>query len=140
MASQVEERHQVDERHQVEHILSQLEHQYEDGALPKFDHNMISQSMKYFTDIDLQQIKENPPSDRTGYMFTSDKTLSTIMDKVEQGYPGHSGCSIGLTMRAIQYIVTHGVEKYCNRDENDEDDEDDDGNSISIIDITHLDK
>ena len=48
-----------------------------------------------------------------GYMFSDDNQLRTISDKISQlGYNGHSGCSFGCTMRAMQYIAKNGYNKF----------------------------
>jgi hypothetical protein len=50
---------------------------------------------------------------RESFMMDNDKRIWDITAKMEQlGYYGHSGCSFGLTMRAMQYIAQNGEEKY----------------------------
>ena len=47
------------------------------------------------------------------YMLSNDPRVGIISNKmVELGYDGHSGCSFGCTMRAMQYIAKNGEEKY----------------------------
>ena len=47
------------------------------------------------------------------FMFTSDSRLNDIMDKVNIEYGGgHSGSSIGITMRHMEYIAKNGFNCY----------------------------
>jgi len=39
-----------------------------------------------------------------GYMFSTNPNYKTIRLQ----YPGHSGCSYGVIMRAMQYLAQHG--------------------------------
>jgi hypothetical protein len=57
---------------------------------------------------------------RESFMMDNDKRIWDITAKMEQlGYYGHSGCSFGLTMRAMQYIARNGEEKFKkSREEN----------------------
>lgn len=60
-------------------------------------------------------LRDTPPSDKTGYMFSDNPMFSAILDNMQVG---HSGTSYGWTMRNLQYIATHGMDAYvaeCNR-------------------------
>jgi hypothetical protein len=60
-------------------------------------------------------LRDTPPSDKTGYMFSDNPMFSVILDNMQVG---HSGSSYGWTMRNLQYIATHGMDEYvaeCNR-------------------------
>ena len=49
----------------------------------------------------------------TGFMFCQDPEIEVITDTVERFYTGgHSGSSMGGTMRHIQFIAKHGLEEY----------------------------
>ena len=51
----------------------------------------------------------NPES----FMFSSNPKINSIMNSVNDDYGGgHSGCSISLTMRALEYIAKHGYTGY----------------------------
>jgi hypothetical protein len=51
--------------------------------------------------------------DTESYMFSDDKEVHRISDKISQlGYDGHSGSSFGCTMRAMQYIAKNGYDKF----------------------------
>jgi hypothetical protein len=47
------------------------------------------------------------------YSWSNDKEVKIIYDKMEElGYNGHSGCSVGLVMRDMQYIARQGEYNY----------------------------
>jgi len=54
-------------------------------------------------------LRNNPPSESTGYMFSDNPIFTMIMRNMEVG---HSGTSYGWTMRNLQYIANHGIDAY----------------------------
>ena len=53
------------------------------------------------------------------YMLSSDPRINIISNKMcALGYDGHSGCSFGCTMRAMQYIARNGELKFMEMREN----------------------
>ena len=54
-------------------------------------------------------LRDNPPSERTGYMFSDNPMFSAINGNMQVG---HSGSSYAWTMRNLQYIATHGLDAY----------------------------
>lgn len=54
-------------------------------------------------------LRDNPPSDSTGYMFSNNPVFSAIMNNMQVG---HSGASYAWTMRNLQYISSHGMDAY----------------------------
>lgn len=54
------------------------------------------------------------PEDNKGFMWSKHPNISMIMQKMESlpDAPGHSGSSFGLTMRHLEYIAKHGMDKY----------------------------
>jgi hypothetical protein len=54
-------------------------------------------------------LRDNPPSERTGYMFSDNPMFSVINGNMQVG---HSGGSYAWTMRNLQYIATHGLDAY----------------------------
>lgn len=55
----------------------------------------------------------NPKSDE-GFMFTEHPNAYRISEKMESlpNPPGHSGSSFASTMRLLEYIAKHGVDKF----------------------------
>jgi len=54
-------------------------------------------------------LRDNPPSERTGYMFSDNPMFAVINGHMQVG---HSGSSYAWTMRILQYIATHGLDAY----------------------------
>ena len=54
-------------------------------------------------------LRDNPPSETTGYMFSDNPMFSVINGHMQVG---HSGSSYAWTMRNLQYIATHGLDAY----------------------------
>lgn len=54
-------------------------------------------------------LRDNPPSESTGYMFSDNPMFSAISGNMQVG---HSGSSYAWTMRNLQYIATHGLDAY----------------------------
>ena len=54
-------------------------------------------------------LRDYPPSERTGYMFSDNPMFSAINGNMQVG---HSGSSYAWTMRNLQYIATHGLDAY----------------------------
>jgi hypothetical protein len=54
-------------------------------------------------------LRDNPPSESTGYMFSDNSVFGAIMNNMQVG---HSGCSYAWTMRNLQYIASHGMDAY----------------------------
>lgn len=54
-------------------------------------------------------LRDNPPSERTGYMFSDNPMFSVINGNMQVG---HSGSSYAWTMRNLQHIATHGLDAY----------------------------
>lgn len=61
-------------------------------------------------------MKEYEPSKETGFMFDNNKYIDLIWKKMEsldrKIYNNHSGTSMALTMRTIQFIAKNNVDKY----------------------------
>ena len=54
------------------------------------------------------------PEEGKGFMFTDHHEINRIGEKMEElpNSPGHSGASFACTMRHLQYIAKHGLDKY----------------------------
>jgi len=47
-----------------------------------------------------------------GFMFSDDEEIRKLMGAIEEDYGGHSGASLGFTMRHLQFISYYGVSRY----------------------------
>jgi len=59
--------------------------------------------------IELRNFIVNPDK---GFMFDNRENINFITDEIEKNYGGHSGASMGFTMRHLDYISKYGIEKY----------------------------
>jgi len=76
------------------------------------DHSRVMLENAY-TAISLTEMWDYMKKNSDSYMFSSDKEIKIISDKMEElGYRGHSGASFGLTMRNMQFIALHGLEEH----------------------------
>jgi hypothetical protein len=66
---------------------------------------MLHESVTNLTEEDYCFIRTYEPEPNKGFMFSDHPVIKRITDKVCVGYPGHSGSSMGWTMRFIQYVV-----------------------------------
>ena len=58
-------------------------------------------------------LRRYSPSKDTGYMFDHDPTIEEITNAINDNWDGgHSGCSMGYTMRRIQYIANNGFQNF----------------------------
>jgi hypothetical protein len=55
-----------------------------------------------------EYFKNYKPDPANGYMWASDKEIRSLMNKVSDSYPYHSGFSMGFTMRALEKIAETG--------------------------------
>jgi len=54
-------------------------------------------------------LRDNPPSESTGYMFSNNPVFGAIMNNMQVG---HSGSSYAWTMRNLQHIASNGMDAY----------------------------
>ena len=54
-------------------------------------------------------LRDNPPDESRGYMFTNNPGFNAIMNNMQVG---HSGASYAWTMRNLQYIASNGMDAY----------------------------
>ena len=54
-------------------------------------------------------LRDNPPSESTGYMFSNNPVVGAIMNNMQVG---HSGSSYAWTMRNLQHIASNGMDAY----------------------------
>ncbi len=70
------------------------------------DRVMIETAFKSLQILELTEwfMNYDPPEDR-GYMWDTNETKNKIVTKIAQDYPGHSGCSLAITMRTLKGII-----------------------------------
>jgi hypothetical protein len=48
----------------------------------------------------------------TSFMFSQDPVIKELMSKINENYNGHSGASLGWTMRQLEFIAKYGYTEY----------------------------
>lgn len=71
----------------------------------RFQTTMLAESVANLTEEDYCFIRTYEPEPNEGFMFSGHPVIKRITNKVCVGYSGHSGSSMGWTMRFIQYVV-----------------------------------
>lgn len=71
----------------------------------RFQTTMLAESVTNLTEEDYCFIRVYNPEPNKGFMFSGHPVIKRITNKVCAGYSGHSGSSMGWTMRFIQYVV-----------------------------------
>ncbi len=93
---------------------------------PNVEENIIPGQFEYVKDnwtrdmlinawqaINITETWDFVKQDIDSFMFSKNPRVNIIYNKMEElGYTGHSGASFGCTMRAMQYIATHGERKF----------------------------
>jgi hypothetical protein len=88
---------------------------------PNFDfitnlHERHMLSSAYNTITRLQKwdyLRDYIISEKTGYMFSTESTINELMNQINTDYElGHSGCSMGCTMRTMDLIAKNGFDSF----------------------------
>ena len=61
---------------------------------------------------DWEFIRRYTPNNDTGYLFDNDPRVQNILTHIDNNYGGHSGTSIGLTIRTMKKIASIGFEEF----------------------------
>jgi hypothetical protein len=81
------------------------------GFIPQEQRTMYSTAFDAITQLELWPFMRN--FQEGSFMFSSSPEVSRISERISQlGYGGHSGCSFGFTMRAMEYIAKNGINRY----------------------------
>jgi hypothetical protein len=79
--------------------------------IPASQRIMYTTAFDAITQLELWSFMRNFTGE--SFMFSSDPQVGRIHDRIVQlGYGGHSGCSFGCTMRAMEYIGKNGLDKF----------------------------
>jgi len=75
------------------------EYKKETKDILKSAYEVVDNNNKYW-----EKIKNFVPKKNEGFLWTKDKEIIEIMQKINNAYPYHSGSSLSLTMRELSYI------------------------------------
>lgn len=80
--------------------------------------HMISNGYQAIDELELWSwLKSFVPKENEGFMWSSDPNIYKIIQKMESlpNPPGHSGSSVGFTMRELHFIAKNGIDEYKNQ-------------------------
>ena len=73
--------------------------------------NAFESAYKKITDANMWNFFDTPPPENTGYMFWfGNPVLDKLMRMLDED--GHSGASMAMTLRVMQFIHVNGWENY----------------------------
>ena len=76
------------------------------------DRTMLQTAFDAVTQLELWDFVTNF-NEENGFMFSNSPNVTKIHSRIEElGYRGHSGASIGWTLRTMQYIGKHGMDDF----------------------------
>lgn len=79
----------------------------------EFTRKMVASACMALNENDWKYLRYYYMADGDGYMFSNNRQILDIMYKVQDAYGGgHSGSSIGLTMRIVDRIAKRGLVEY----------------------------
>ena len=78
------------------------------------ERHMLSSAYKTITRLQKwDYLCEYIISEETGYMFSTEPTINELMNQINTDYDsGHSGCSMGCTMRTMDLIAKNGFDSF----------------------------
>uniref|UniRef100_A0A6C0HUU4 Uncharacterized protein n=1 Tax=viral metagenome TaxID=1070528 RepID=A0A6C0HUU4_9ZZZZ len=78
------------------------------------ERHMLSSAYKTITRLQKwDYLCEYIISEKTGYMFSTESTINELMNQINTDYElGHSGCSMGCTMRTMDLIAKNGFDSF----------------------------
>ena len=59
-----------------------------------------------------QYLREYVVDPEKGFIFTREETIDNLMTEIENDYRGHSGASMGLTMRHMEFLANQGLYQF----------------------------
>jgi hypothetical protein len=72
---------------------------------------MLADAEQAIEKADMWEYMKEEPRDGGGYMFSDDAELKAIYKNIK--YDGHSGSSMGWTMRQMQQLARLGIDEFC---------------------------
>jgi len=79
----------------------------------EFTRKMVASACMALDENDWKYLRYYYMADQESYMFSNNRQILDIMYKVQDAYGGgHSGSSIGLTMRIVDRIAKRGLAEY----------------------------
>jgi hypothetical protein len=74
---------------------------------------MIQDGIKTLNRLEAWYLLRNIiPEEKQGFMFNRDKNMRNVMSEIDKDNGGHSGSSIAITCRHLEFIAKNGIQQY----------------------------
>ena len=88
-------------------------HRYFNKEISKIDCNLTQhtymKSIEPLTYEDIKYIGEFEPETGNGFLYTKNKNITDIMEKMNNNYNGHSGASLAITLNWIKLMYLNFI-------------------------------
>jgi hypothetical protein len=79
----------------------------------EWSRKMIQDGIKTLNRLESWYLLRNfIPEEKQGFMFNRDEKMRNVMSEIEKDYGGHSGSSIAITCRHLEFIAKNGIQQY----------------------------
>jgi hypothetical protein len=75
--------------------------------------NEVKSAYKIVQDMDMwNYLLNHTPDQEQDFMWSNDPKIIDLMNAIADDCPGHSDCSLGMTMRILHFIAKNGYDVY----------------------------
>jgi len=79
----------------------------------EWSRKMIQDGIKTLNRLEAWYLLRNfIPEEKQGFMFNRDERMRNVMSEIDNDYGGHSGSSIAITCRHLEFIAKNGIHQY----------------------------
>ena len=79
----------------------------------EWSRKMIQDGIKTLNRLEAWYLLRNfIPEEKQGFMFNRDESMRNVMSEIEKDYGGHSGSSMAITCRNLEFIAKNGIQQY----------------------------
>jgi hypothetical protein len=79
----------------------------------EWSRKMIQDGIKTLNRLEAWYLLRNfIPEEKQGFMFNRDESMRNVMSEIEKDYGGHSGSSMAITCRNLEFIAKNGIHQY----------------------------
>jgi len=82
----------------------------------EWSRKMIQDGIKTLNRLEAWYLLRNfIPEEKQGFMFNRDERMRNVMSEIEKDYDGHSGSSMAITCRHLEFIAKNGIHQYVKK-------------------------
>jgi len=82
----------------------------------EWSRKMIQDGIKTLNRLEAWYLLRNfIPEEKQGFMFNRDERMRNVMSEIDNDYGGHSGSSIAITCRHLEFIAKNGIHQYVKK-------------------------